>query len=82
MRNRVFRGLLDRFRRYPELRTGIVNLRSGTAFRGVVWGRRGPWLVLRNCEVLSERGAPVKRSGVDGEVAVLVSEVDFVQIVG
>ena len=69
----------DRLRTYPELRTGIVNLTSGTAFRGVIWRRSGPYMVLRNAEMLLDRGRPEKRA-VDGEVAVKLADVDFIQV--
>lgn len=68
------------FRRYPELRTVIVNLRSGTAFRGVVWRHDGPYLVLRNVEMLSDRDTAARRA-VDGEVLVQRVDVDFLQVV-
>lgn len=74
-------SIFDRFRPYPVLRTAIVNLASGTAFRGVIWRRRGPWLVLREAELLSDRGNPA-RGKVDGEVLVKLADVDFVQVVG
>lgn len=73
-------NFFDRFRRYPALRTSIINLRSGTVFRGVVWRRRGPWLVLRSAELLSDRDNPVNKK-VDGEVLVQMSDIDFVQVV-
>lgn len=74
-------SIFDRFWPYPALQTGIVNLASGTAFRGVIWRRRGPWLVLREAELLSDRGAPASGK-VDGEVLVKLADVDFVQVVG
>jgi hypothetical protein len=68
---------LDRFRAYPELRTVIVNLKSGTAFRGVVWRRRGPFMILKNAELLKDKagGSPL-----DGEVLVQQSDIDFIQV--
>lgn len=79
-------NFFDKFRRYPELRTGIVNLKSGTAFQGVIWGRRGGWLVIRQAALLQERGVGAPKNenghfpGVDGEVLVPMDEVDFVQV--
>jgi small nuclear ribonucleoprotein (snRNP)-like protein len=70
----------DIFRRYPELRTVIVNLRSGTAFRGVVWRRTGPFVVIRNAEMLQDRGQ-VERHSLDGEVVVKMADIDFIQVV-
>jgi len=70
---------LDRFRPYPVLRTVIVNLTSGTSFRGVIWRRVGPFVVLRNAEILDDRGTPVRKA-VDGEVVVKLADIDFVQV--
>ena len=74
-------NLFDHFRPYPELRTGIINLKSGTSFRGVVWRLTGSFVVLRNVEMLSDRDN-VNHRIVDGEVAVMRSEIDFMQVVG
>jgi hypothetical protein len=65
--------------RYPVLRRAIVNLKSGASIRGAVWGRRDGWLVLRNAEMLKSRGEVVQ---MDGEVAVLLTEIEFLQVVG
>jgi hypothetical protein len=66
------------FRRYPVLREAIVNLKGGeTAFRGVVWGRRDGYLVLRNARLLHGKSEPVP---VDGEVAVPVANIEFTQV--
>lgn len=66
------------FRRYPVLRECIVNLKGGeTAFRAVVWARRGGYLVLRNARLLKGKGAEVP---VDGEVAVPIVNVEFIQV--
>lgn len=73
-------SLRDRFRRYPELRRCIVNLRSGTAFRCVVWRHAGPYMVLRDAELLSDRDREVQRT-LDGEALVKISDVDFIQVV-
>lgn len=62
---------------YPTLRTVIVNLKGGKAFRGVVWQRRGDWLVLRNAELLQDGQKP---TAIDGETAVLVADVEFLQV--
>ena len=70
----------DRFRRYPELRGGIVNLKSGTALRGVIWKMRGPFVVLRNAEILQDRGQQTKQASMDGEVVVRLDDIDFVQV--
>lgn len=69
------------FRPYPELRGVIVNCKSGTVFRGLVWRRRGGWLVLREVELLSDRGNDLRQpKGLTGEVLVGVGDVDFVQV--
>lgn len=68
---------LDYFRPYPELKTVIVNLKSGTGFRGVLWRQAGPYLVLRNVEILQDRAGG---KAVDGEVLVKQVDVDFIQV--
>jgi small nuclear ribonucleoprotein (snRNP)-like protein len=67
------------FDRYPAVRAVIVNTKSDKAFRGVLWRRTGEYLVLRNAELLKPRG---EVSPMDGEVMILASNVDFVQVVG
>lgn len=74
-------NLLDRFRPYIELKTGIVNLQSGTSFRCVIWRRSGSFLVLRNVEMLQDRERSIHKA-VDGEVIVKLADVDFVQVLG
>ncbi len=63
--------------RYPILRRIVVNLVSGTAIRGLGWQRRGGYLVLREAELLAPRQAPTR---VDGEVAIPMSNIDFIQV--
>lgn len=67
-------------RRYPVLREAIVNLLSGTVFRGVVWSRREGYVVLRNARMLRSDGKPVEVL-MDGEVAIAEANVDFMQVV-
>lgn len=55
----------------------IVNLKSGSAFAGVLWQQRGPLLVLR--EATMHKDGEGRR--VDGEVVVRLEDVDFVQVV-
>lgn len=69
------------FKRYPTLETVIVNLRSGTVFRAVLYRRAGPFLVLREAEMLSDRDSKMEPRAVNGEVLVLAADVDFMQIV-
>lgn len=66
----------DHFRPYPELKMVIVNLKSGSAFRGVVWQRRGPFMILRNAEILNGQAA----KSLDGEVLVQRADIDFIQV--
>lgn len=66
------------FIRYPTCRKGIVNLKSGSAFRGVIWRRVGGYLVLRQAELLRPREAPL---ALDGETLVYERDVDFIQII-
>ena len=67
------------FDRYPTLRRVIVNLRGADspAFRGVLWQRRGGYLVLRNVELLKARVEP---TAVDHEVAIPVNNIEFIQV--
>lgn len=59
------------------LRTVIVNLKSETAIKGVLWGKRGQWLILRDAYALTVGHEPTK---VDGECLVLMENIDFVQV--
>lgn len=61
------------------LRTVIVNLTfdDDTAIKGVLWRSRGPWLVLRDVEVLKGTVPPTT---VDGEVVVHREQVAFIQV--
>lgn len=70
---------MNLFDRYPCLRQVIVNTRTEKAFRGVLWQRRGGYLVLRNAELLKAGGETVP---MDGEVIIDRSNVDFIQVVG
>lgn len=75
-------NLRNWFRPYLELRTVIVNLKNDdAAFRGVVWRRRGPFLILRNATLLGDPRTPGKDARpVDGEVLVLLADVEFIQV--
>lgn len=72
--------IFDRFRPYPVLKTVIINLKSGTAFKGVVYRLAGGFVVLRNVQMIENRGQKAQHD-VDGEVIVSVTEVDFMQAV-
>lgn len=63
---------------YPFREAVIVNLKSGKAFRGVLWQRTGGFLVLKQAVILRSREAPVP---VDGEVLVPFADVEFMQVV-
>jgi len=77
-------SIMDLFKRQPpyiEAKTAIVNLRSGTSFRGVIWQQAGDFLVIRKAEMLQDRDQ-VERHIMDGEVVVKLADIDFVQVVG
>lgn len=57
----------------------LVNTRTDKAFRGVLWAKRGPLLVLRDVELL-EAGA--REIPFDGELVIERGNVDFVQVLG
>lgn len=66
-------------RPYPELRTVVVNMKSGTVFRGLIWRHAGAYLILREAAMLADRDNRAAHL-VDGEVAVLRADVDFIQV--
>lgn len=68
---------MDFIVRYPVKRRVIVNLKTGRAFRGILWQRRRGYLVLRQAEMLQPAGGTTP---VDGEVVVERANVDFVQV--
>jgi len=65
---------------YPICKRIIVNLRGADspAFRGVLWQKRGGYLVLRNVELLKARG---ETTPLDGEVVVFQENVSFLQVI-
>jgi len=65
--------------RYPILRQVIVNTRGDETFRGLLWQRRGEYLVLRQAVMLRGRG---EGTALDGEVAIPAANVAFIQVVG
>lgn len=67
------------FRRYPTLKQVIVSTKSERSFRGVLWRRRWGYLVLRNVEMLRERGEVTPMTG---EVVILTENIDFMQVIG
>ena len=62
---------------YPTLRRVIVNTKTAQSFRGVLWRKRGSFLVLKDTELLAQNGS---RTTVDGEVVIERSNVDFIQV--
>ena len=56
----------------------LVTLKSGHAFRGVLFDSDVTALVLRNAEALGPGTGPAPVA-VDGEVIILGSEVEFIQ---
>lgn len=64
------------WRRTAVRKRVVVNL-ADKAFRGVLWAKRGPLLVLRDAELL-EAGRETQR--VDGEIVVERRQVEFMQV--
>lgn len=56
----------------------IVTMKSGAAFRGVLFDHDDQLLTLRNVEMLARGEAPTP---VDGELLLFIADVDTVQIV-
>lgn len=72
--------ITDYFKRdkYPELKTVIVNIKTGASFRGVIWNRnRAGFLILKNCQLLQEGKDAII---IDGECLIPLSEVEFIQV--
>lgn len=65
------------WRRNVVRKRGIVNLKSGRTFRGILWKQTGPLVVMRQAEMLEAGRDPVP---VDGEVVVERSEIEFIQL--
>lgn len=68
----------DRLLRRRARQTVVVTLKSGLAFRGVLFDVDGRSLVLRNAEAL-EQGLNGSHVPVDGEVVMARSDVEFWQ---
>jgi hypothetical protein len=69
------------FDRYPTLKRVIINCKGqdAPAFRGVLWQRRGGYLVLRDAQMLRPRMEAVV---MDGEVLIPVANIEFLQVLG
>ncbi len=65
------------FGRFPVLRKVLVTTKTDRTVKGVVWRRRGGYLVLRQAEYLGP-GPKVK---MDGELLIPVDNVDLLQVV-
>jgi len=65
------------WRRWPIYRNVLVNLEDGRAFTGILYGRRGPLLILRQAELIEPGQPPI---AVDGEVIVERNRVSFIQV--
>lgn len=61
--------------RWPTKQTVLCHTKSGRTFRGILWCKRGPLLVLHNAEILDGAGV----LPVDGDVFVERDNVDFLQ---
>lgn len=68
----VCRSVLDE----RLLATVVVTLKSGTAFRGVLYAEDSGAVVLCNAEQLTADGATPRA---DGEIIILREDVDYVQ---
>lgn len=65
------------FARTLVRRRVVVNLATGRAFRGILWAKRGPLLVLRDVTMF-EPGVPAV--AVDGEAVIERRTVEFIQV--
>lgn len=72
--------MINPFRPYLELKRSIVNLKTGSSFRGVVYRQRGKFLILKNSEILSDRGQRMDAKSIDGELFINLEDIDFVQV--
>jgi hypothetical protein len=70
-------GDLFAARRLMLRRRVLVTLESGVSFSGVLWGKRGEYLVLKSAQMhdVGERAVPV-----DGELVIERGQVDYVQV--
>jgi len=55
----------------------IINTKSDRSFRGILWSRWFGVFVLKNAQMLG-KGTAIQ---MDGEVAILKSEIEFIQVV-
>lgn len=64
-------------RPYPTLHQVLVTTKTDRTFRGILWRRRGGYLVLRQAALLL-KGA---KTLLDGELVIPMENVDFMQVV-
>lgn len=66
------------WRRHPALNHRVlVSLKTDKAVTGVLWARRGGFVVVKQAELLEPKMEPAT---LDGEVVVDVANIDFIQI--
>lgn len=70
----------SRILRLRYRKTVVVTLRSGPAFRGVLFDADQHVVVLRSAELLAEGATTAHPVGVDGELLILRTEVLYVQV--
>lgn len=70
-------NIIDRLRPYPVLRRVMVTTKTDQTFRGVLWRRRGAYLILRQAQLLKPKAEPVEMAG---EVLIDRANVDFTQV--
>lgn len=62
--------------RWPTTRRVLVQTKTDRTFRGVLWAKRGPILIIRSAELL-ERD---KATPVDGELLLERTNLDWIQV--
>lgn len=63
--------------RWPTRRRVICETKTGKTFRGVLWRKSGPLLVLRDVQMLFEGGAVAE---VDGEIVIERTNINWLQV--
>lgn len=64
------------FSRWPLKSTVVVNLVTGSAFKGILWKKTGPLLILKDVYGLSAGNEPQPMSG---ELMVERDRVEYIQ---
>lgn len=62
--------------RWPVRSTVVANLTTGSAFKGVLWKKTGPLLIMRDVSYLQVGHDPVP---MDGEIVVEREKVEYLQ---